>query len=127
MGPRGRAREAVVHIHVLQNTSKHEECRRGGASGGPMAEADASGSIDVTTAVISAAVKLAAPKRPAGDSVNIKVAVRVRPLSEAEGSYTVRATDSEVMLVHPQTGQRSAFAFDHCYGPPRPRPPAHRA
>ena len=75
--------------------------------------------LSVTKGVVSAAVRLANPRRPPGEHVNIKVAVRVRPLPDdtAEAQSTVSIVGQELALVNPGSGQRSEFAFDHCYGP----------
>ena len=86
----------------------------------PAAVAVSSGSsIFPTTAVVASAVKLAGRKRPSGEHVNIKVAVRARPLGEdLEGEGTLLFDGAtQLSLVHPQGGQRSDFSFDHVYGP----------
>ena len=89
---------------------------------GQPAAAAGSGSSGMfpTTAVVSAAVKLAGRKRPSGgEHVNIKVAVRARPLGEGlEGEGTLLFDGAtQLSLVHPHGGQRSDFSFDHVYGP----------
>ena len=89
--------------------------------GQPAAAAGSSSSgMFPTTAVVSAAVKLAGRKRPSGgEHVNIKVAVRARPLGEGlddEGTLLFDGA-TQLSLVHPQGGQRSDFSFDHVYGP----------
>ena len=73
-----------------------------------------------TTAVVAAAVKLAGRKRQSGgEHVNIKVAVRARPLGEGlKGDGTLLFDgETQLSLVHPHGGQRSDFSFDHVYGP----------
>ena len=73
-----------------------------------------------STAVVAAAVKLAGRRSSTGgEHVNIKVAVRVRPLGEGlEGEGTLLLDGAtELSLVQPQGGQRSDFSFDHVYGP----------
>ena len=79
------------------------------------------GGLGTAATVAKAAVKLANPKRAAGgDHVNIKVAVRARPLGDgADGGSTLQFQDGkQLSLAHPQQGgQRSEFTFDHVYGP----------
>ena len=73
-----------------------------------------------TTAVVAAAVRLVAPKRPSGgEHVNIKVAVRARPLGEGlEGEGTLQFDSAtQLALLHPHSGHRFDFSFDHVYGP----------
>jgi hypothetical protein len=73
-----------------------------------------------STAVVAAAVKLAGRRSSTGgEHVNIKVAVRVRPLGEdLEGEGTLLLDGAtQLSLVQPQGGQRSDFSFDHVYGP----------
>ena len=61
----------------------------------------------------------ATARRRSSDTCNIKVAVRVRGGCEGAGPSNLRVDGNELLV---QSGQPSAFAFDHCYGPEATQP-----
>ena len=52
-----------------------------------------------------------------GDSVNIQVAVRVRPLGgSSRADDLLKLRDNSLSLVNPTSGQKEGFSFDFLYG-----------